>query len=191
MMKRCSKCGELKELTDFYKAKTEKDGHRCECVDCSKKSGKEYRSRRKEYLKNFQNKESSCYLGVNVAERLCSHLFKDVIRMPNNNPGFDIICNQDKKIDVKSACIKMHQKKYPHWSFHIKKNTTADYFMLLAFNNRIDMIPVHQWLVPGHILNHLISTGISPSTIDKWDEWKQPIGPALSCCNEMKNNFEQ
>lgn len=33
-MKRCSKCGELKPLTEFYKAKGCRDGHRPDCKAC-------------------------------------------------------------------------------------------------------------------------------------------------------------
>lgn len=33
-MKKCSKCSELKELTEFYKDKTKPDGLRCSCKAC-------------------------------------------------------------------------------------------------------------------------------------------------------------
>lgn len=190
-MKRCSKCGKLKEFTDFYKAKVAKDGHRSECRKCSSEAERKYRLKMNIYLQQFQDKKCSCYLGIAVAERLCSHLFQDVVRMPNNNPGFDFICAKDKKIDVKSACIKVHQnKKYPHWGFHIKKNTMADYFLLLAFNNRDDLEPQHLWLIPGPVLNHLMNTGVSPSTVGKWDEYKQQMDSVLNCCSEMRDKLE-
>jgi hypothetical protein len=32
--KRCSKCGEVKPLTEFYRAKRHPDGHRARCKDC-------------------------------------------------------------------------------------------------------------------------------------------------------------
>lgn len=38
MMKKCSKCGEVKELTSFHKLSSVKDGHRPDCKDCCKKS---------------------------------------------------------------------------------------------------------------------------------------------------------
>ena len=34
MKKKCSRCGEVKSLTDFYKDKTSKDGHHVHCINC-------------------------------------------------------------------------------------------------------------------------------------------------------------
>jgi len=132
------------------------------------------------------NIKCSSYLGIAVAERLVRHLFKDVSRMPNNNTGFDFICSKDKKIDVKSSCVILNNKTNPRWQFNIKKNIMADYFLLLAFNTRTDLEPIHQWLVPGYVLNTVICATIAPSTINKWDEYRQPIGPAITCCNTIK-----
>jgi len=134
-----------------------------------------------------ENKECASYLGVAVAERLIEHLFKDVVKMPYGNSGYDFICAKDKKIDVKSACITMRQNnKNPRWKFYFHKNQIADYFLLLAFNNRKDLEPQHQWLIPGGVLNYLMTTTISPSTIHKWDEYQQPIDDAQICCNTMR-----
>lgn len=36
-MKKCSKCGEVKELASFHKLSSSKDGHRPDCKECSKK----------------------------------------------------------------------------------------------------------------------------------------------------------
>jgi hypothetical protein len=37
MMKKCSKCGEVKDLASFHKLNSSKDGHRPDCKDCCKK----------------------------------------------------------------------------------------------------------------------------------------------------------
>ena len=135
----------------------------------------------------WKNKKCPQYLGIAVAERLISHLFKDVVRMPNGNPGFDFICAKNMKIDIKSACITMHfDNKNPNWRFAINKNQTADYFLLLAFDTRESLEPLHQWLIPGDILNHRMSSSISPSTISKWSSYEQPVSPAQICCNIIK-----
>ena len=181
----CSKCGEIKELDEFNKHKKTRDKHYPYCRKCDNESSTKY-NRAHGNLAMSENKKCSAYLGVAIAERLISHLFNDVQRMPFGHAGYDFICAKDKKIDVKSACITLNHKKNPHWEFNINKNIIADYFLLLAFNNRDDLEPLHQWLMSGDKLNHMRKTTISPSTIDKWDEWKQPIGPALACCNEMK-----
>jgi len=107
--------------------------------------------------------------------------------MRNGNVGFDFICNRDKKIDVKSSCITLAHQKNPRWIFNINENIVADYFLLIAFKNRDELTIHHIWLIPGSVLNHIKSTvSISPSTIDKWSEFMQPIGPALACCNTIK-----
>ena len=42
MSKKCIKCGEVKELTDFYKNKRLKDGRQRTCIICQKVYSKEY-----------------------------------------------------------------------------------------------------------------------------------------------------
>jgi len=186
MMKRCPKCGELKELSQFNKHKNRKDAHQSLCRDCCHKAGiiriREVRGS----IPMSENKECPSYLGVAIAERLVRHLFTDVVTMPNGNSGYDFVCNHDKKIDVKSACTTMNNKRYPYWVFNIRNNQVADYFLLLAFDSRENLTPLHQWLIPGNVLNHLIGTTISPSTIHKWDKFSQPIKAAQICCNAMK-----
>jgi len=185
-MKRCYKCGDSKELDQFNKRKREKDGHTCICRTCGNKESRKNNREVMGHLPMSENKECPQYLGIVIAERLVRHLFENVVRMPNNQPGFDFICAHEKMIDVKSACITMNNNKNPHWRFAINKNQTADYFLLLSFNNRQNLDPLHQWLIPGDILNHLVCTTISPSTIDKWDEYRQPIVQAQMCCSNMK-----
>ena len=51
--KKCSKCGEEKELSEFHKAKQNKDGYRGSCKDCVKEYKKEYRKNNKEYNKEY------------------------------------------------------------------------------------------------------------------------------------------
>ena len=187
-MKHCSKCGEKKDLSEFRKDKSTKDMHGSACRMCHNVAAIKYRREVMGCLPMSENKECPPYLGVVIAERLVNHLFKDVVRMPYGNIGFDFICANDKKIDVKSACVTLNHGKTPYWQFMIRKNTTADFFLLLAFNNRSDLEPLHQWLVPGYKFNKLVCASVAPSTIDKWDEWRQPIGPAIACCNILRKD---
>jgi len=185
-MKRCPNCGCLKKLDQFNKDKSRKDGYRCYCRKCHDDVSIKYIREVRGSLSMWKNKTCAQYLGIAVAERLVRHLFKNVVRMPNNNNGYDFICAKDKKIDVKSACITLENKKNSCWKFHIRKNQIADYFLLLAFDSRDNLTPMHQWLIPAGELNHLTTTSIVSSTISKWDEYRQPIGPALICCNTIK-----
>jgi len=91
----------------------------------------------------IKNKKCSMFLGCHVAERVLSYVFKDVERMPFNNPGFDFICNKGKKIDVKSACLYNNN----HYTFVISHNNIADYFLCIGFDNRKNLIPQHIWLI--------------------------------------------
>ena len=69
MEKRCSKCGEVKQVEEFYKEKCRKDGYRCYCKSCTRiiarqyhdnnkkkerNRGKKYRDNNKEKLKKYQ-----------------------------------------------------------------------------------------------------------------------------------------
>ena len=131
-------------------------------------------------------KESPGYLGVCVAERVLSHVFKDVEVMPMHNPGFDFICNRGKRIDVKSACTRHRTETCLGWEFIIRKNKIADYFLCLAFDNREDLNPLYIWLLPAEKFNHLMSASISKGTIHKWDEYRLDINKVQACCDILR-----
>ena len=139
-------------------------------------------NRKNGHLPMSENKKCSSYFGVYVNERFVKHYFDDVEVMPMNNPGYDFVCNKDKKIDGKSSCLH----KNGQWTFNIRHNTIADYFMLVAYDDRDDLNPLHIWLIPGNVLNHLMVASIRPSTLDKWKEYEQNIDDAVLCCDAMK-----
>lgn len=150
-----------------------------------------------------ENKQSSQYLGIFIAERVLSHVFDNVTRMPNNNPDYDFICHRGYKINVKSACITKNNLTRI-WNFSIKKNIVSDYFLLLAFDNRDDLTPMHIWLIKGTeiigvskkvIVNkkaslHICNTSKSIKEYDKY-EIKDKLDKVIECCvklKEEKNN---
>lgn len=64
--------------------------------------------------------------------------------MPPNYPGFDFICMDDEKINIKSA--RLIDGKF---RFNIRHNDKPGYFLLLAFNNtdkEEDLELLHAWL---------------------------------------------
>ena len=132
--------------------------------------------------KRVINKNCSQYLGCYIAEQILSKIFKDVKVMPQQNHGYDIICNQDKKIDIKSSATGYKD----NWHFNIWRNKIADYFLCIAFDNREDLNPVHLWLIPGEDINHLTGIEILKSKLSKWSKYEQPIDKVITCCNEMK-----
>lgn len=131
------------------------------------------------------NKKCGVYLGVFIAEQLLSNVFNGVQKMPLCNPGFDFICNNNKRIDVKSSATG---DKNGYWIFGIKKNKVADYFLCIAFDNRDDLNPQHVWMIPGDVINHLAATKISKSTADKWSRYEISLCEIVASCNDMKTN---
>lgn len=54
--KECTKCGEVKELSEFYKNKHAKDGYYWKCKACTKKYTAENKKRKSEYDKKYREK---------------------------------------------------------------------------------------------------------------------------------------
>ena len=140
-------------------------------------------NRKRGNLPMKENKECSSYLGVHINERLLRHYFNDVEVMPYGNHGYDFICNNGKKIDGKSSC----STKGGRWLFNIKHNIISDFFFCVAYDNREDLNPLHIWMLPGEKFNHRSSASIRPTTIHKWDEYKQDIMGVIICCEEIKS----
>lgn len=196
----CRVCGTTLNI-DNWSPSNQKGNHQI-CKTCNsaksrlwrEQNPEEYRVRfteqsRKNGFQPFNdNAACSMYLGVHIAERVLSHVFKNVKRMPHCNPGYDFICGRGYKIDVKSSCLRTYAGHSPHWMFTIDKNTTADYFLCLAFDNRKDLNPMHIWLLPGRDFNHLVCTTISTTKISKWDEYKLDISKVSACCDVMRSH---
>jgi len=204
--KRCSKCGALKSVTEFYRHDLTADGLRPQCKSCVYIDTKNRRKHNPEKYKEYarlakykntgakpmsENKTCSQYLGVHVAERVLSHVFNNVEVMPYGNPGFDFICGKGYKIDVKSSILQTNYLERRCWKFTIKKNKVPDYFLLIAFDNREDLNPLHLWLIPGHVLNTKFGITLSISTLDKWKQYEKDIDNVIACCNTLKSDGPQ
>lgn len=134
-----------------------------------------------------KNRDCSLWLGCYVAETVLSKVFKNVERMPMHNPGYDFVCNQGKLVDVKCACENVQPNGItPQWAFSIKKNTTADYFLCLAFDDREHLNPIHAWLLPSAEVCHLTIVSISELSLDKWSEYEIDMDRIVACCDDMK-----
>lgn len=132
------------------------------------------------------NPDCAIFLGVVVAERVLSKVFKNVERMRQGNPGYDFICGKGFKIDVKSSCF---DKKRGSWRFRIDRNQEANYFLCLAFDNRKDLKPQHLWLIPSKVVNHLTGATISRSKLEKWAQYEltDKIDEVVACCDTLKD----
>jgi len=149
---------------------------------------------------NKVSKTSPDYLGITVSERVLSKVFKNVQRMPTCNRNYDFICNKGYKVDVKSSCQNnLTNRKDKYWQFKIKYNIIADYFLLLAFDSRINLSPQHVWLIQGNsnigvnkvsILNKknqivICNTKRSLMHYKKY-ELKDKLRKVITCCNILK-----
>lgn len=183
--KTCRICGKVKSVEMFGKNIRKPDGRKTECKECHNKASRDSRYRRGVSAPFQENKKCPAFLGVHVAERVLASVFDNVVRMDFNNTGYDFICGKGYKIDVKSSTRTTNQPNT--WVFGINRNKVADYFLILAFDNRDDLNPLHVWLIPSGVLNHLTCTSISDSTLKKWSGWEKPIGKVIACCSKIRH----
>ncbi|MCK9568425.1 hypothetical protein M0R72_05755 [Candidatus Pacearchaeota archaeon] len=114
--------------------------------------------------------------------------------MPYGNPGYDFVCGRGFKIDVKSSCLRQHDKnhRYQRWAFPINQNNVADYFLLLGFDNRDNLKPLHVWLVPGDSINAKSSLSITNScrSIARYAQYERPIDKVVLCCDQLREEVK-
>ena len=136
----------------------------------------------------YENKDCPNYLGRHIAERILSYYFEGVKMMPYQNPGYDFICKNGYKIDVKSSCLHKSDGGNPHWSFDIIHNEIADYFLCLGFDDRENLEPINLWLVPGFEVNmkYALIITFSEASMSKWMKYEKPLDKVLECCNTLK-----
>lgn len=131
--------------------------------DAARKKGFKDRSEQRKnedwYIKRHipmsENEDCPHYLGTHIAARkygrkILSSFGNIKQEMSPNYPKFDFIMEGDIKIDVKSS-----RKIANYYTFKIRYNNVADYFLLIAFNNGQDentLEPVHVWLIKGNEL---------------------------------------
>lgn len=92
-----------------------------------------------------ENRKDPRFIGIYIAENGIAKIYEGSQRMPYFNPGYDIICPKGHKIDVKATVLN----RYNMFNFRIDQNKIADYFVLVAFNNIIELKPLHLWIVKG------------------------------------------
>jgi len=188
--KLCPDCNEIKDWSEFPTRKSGKYAGQpyTYCKKCHTVHCREYMHKKGLSNPMKENKNCTQYLGIYIAERILSKVFKDVIRMPNNNPGFDFICSKGFKVDVKSACLK--GDKYKGWTFVIKRNKIADYFLCLAFDDRESLNPMHVWLIPGKEVNMhgFIQITNTEKSINNRSKYEQSINKVMECCNTLRKS---
>jgi len=126
---KCKHCGFIGDSTEFTSKNICK---KCNNGFGQKKSG---------YCPLGTNKKTALYLGVHIAEKVLSKIYKNVKIMPFGNPGFDFICGKGLKIDAKSSTLISNRSENPSWIFNIRRKKIPDLFLCLAFDNVNDLNP--------------------------------------------------
>lgn len=134
-----------------------------------------------------KNRECTSFLGVHVAERVLNNVFKNAKRMPYGNRGYDFVCGRGYKIDVKSGCMLHSKGEADKWMFRIERNKIADCFLLIAFDDRESLNPLHLWLFPGEDINNNATVSIRTHLTNKWSDYSLNINDVISCCDIMKS----
>lgn len=186
--KMCGKCHEILPFSAFTKFGRGKHKLQSYCTKCHARYELERVHASGKRLPMSENRRCSSFLGIHIAETLLTGYFKEPKRMPKNNPGYDFICKNGFKIDVKSACLKRRKNRpgYKSWAFTIRNNNEADFFFLLAFDNRESLTPMRAWLIPGSEINKKDYLEISIGKSYKWKQYEKSIDNAVACCNAME-----
>lgn len=119
--------------------------------DWIKKKKELYKRKKEKEYSGSKNKQCSLYLGVYVAENLLKKIFNDVKRAKFQH-GYDFICGNVYKIDVKSSCKSRYLYNKERWQFNIKSNKECDYFLMIGFDDRKTFNIEHVWLIAGNEL---------------------------------------
>ena len=190
--KYCSGCNRYLTLDKFHKRSDAKIGVKSRCKDCRNKEHSNKNHKDGLFKPLGENKETALYLGYYIAENVLSNIFKDVKRMGINNSGFDFVCNKGYKIDVKASVLHKNKYKNPYWQFGIRQNNIPDYFLLIAFDNRENLNPLHVWLVPKDKICHLKGLSLSLKRIDEWKQYEleDKLEKVITCCNKIKSGEE-
>lgn len=145
-----------------------------------------------------ENRKDTRFLGVYIAENAVAKIFKESKKMPYANIGFDVVCPKGYKIDVKSTVLN----KYNTFNFHINQNNIADYFILIGFNNIIELEPIYMWIIKstedisGCPIKNLEGLAIlnEPDYLDIYKKYENPDKlKELKCvCNifDAKNKIQ-
>jgi hypothetical protein len=78
-----------------------------------------------------------------LAEYGVSRIFKNIQGMFFTNRGYDFVCETGEKIEVKASLLHIDNK----FTFHIKYNDIADYFIFIGFDNVLDLNPLYMWMI--------------------------------------------
>ncbi len=195
------------QINEFKSGKSGKD-IKNNCKQIYEFCKHEYRNTKSSYVRKDTkliniNSNCSSWLGVSVAENevalfVLKELYDETQKMLNGNKGYDWLCNKSIKIDVKSSCLEGNVT----WRFGIDLNKIADYFLLIAFDNRKSLDILHMWLIRsnetirGRKLNEFTGLGIYKydEKVKEFERYRLPeemICNAKETCKKFKNSSSE
>lgn len=77
-----------------------------------------------------------------IGENYIMKVFEESVQLPHNNPGFDWVSKKGEKIYHKGTCLSYNRR----WIFRVVFNTTADWFILSAWDSVKSLKPSHVWI---------------------------------------------
>ena len=160
---------------------------------------KEWRYNTGRYGFMSENKDCTLYLGVHIAENRVAKevlptIYENVEKMPNNKPGYDYLCDNNK-VDVKSSSLHTDRNG---WVFRIEYNNIAQQFLLLAFGERPEddenPKPMQLWLIPNDAIirerefwnRATIQINNTPEGLREFEKYelKEGLEHLLECCEK-------
>lgn len=183
----CRSCNRMLPIESFP-MESGQGRHRAQCKSCRAEVRRKRIHSSGAQRPMSEATDSTVFLGVYVAERVLSGLFKDIKKMPYGNPGYDFICGKGFKIDAKSSCLHPNPHGNGYWKFQIKYNTIPDYFLCLAFDDRSSLEPQHIWLIPENAISHKNTFNVSDSHVSlaRWAQYEKPIDKVIVCCEVLR-----
>ena len=129
MMKTCTKCGEVKDFSEFYKSVAKKDGCISQCIQCSKDRKKNLKN--DDVLKLQKEIRSSIIIEnrflIKNGQKICSCCRKIYTLRPFSK-------NQNKCLDCNNKDSREWYKKNIEKRKEYRENT-KDYLKQYALNN--------------------------------------------------------
>ena len=164
--KRCTKCGDIESINNFYKCKKHQDGYHYMCKDCASKERREY------YLKNSEKikaQRRKYYLdNPECVEKMNK-------KWQKNNPEKVKEMKRKWALNNREKCRKATREYYKNNSIKIKKYKEKWY------KNNLEYYREYQnkkMLIPKSKLSNRISSAIGKSLKGNKDgrHWEKLVG---------------